>query len=182
VQVRFLSPAPIYNQSIEMTCEFCNTPHDGVFGSGRFCNKKCASAFSTRDKRKQINERISALAKTDGRGSRLIPWEPGYDPRRPLWTDLDRVKAREVRQIQIDINRKNLVEAIELDEVVSKHALRNYLLSTTSGCGHLIWNGKPLTLEIHHRDGNSSNHRLSNCELLCPNCHSLTHNFRNKKR
>jgi predicted HNH restriction endonuclease len=33
-------------------------------------------------------------------------------------------------------------------------------------------------LEIHHKDGNNSNNELSNLEIICPNCHSLTENFR----
>ncbi|TSA17957.1 MAG: HNH endonuclease, partial [Nitrosopumilales archaeon] len=31
----------------------------------------------------------------------------------------------------------------------------------------------PPRWEYHHRDGNRSNNNLSNCEGLCPNCHSL---------
>lgn len=33
-------------------------------------------------------------------------------------------------------------------------------------------------LEIHHIDGNSQNNRPENLELLCPNCHSLTENYK----
>ena len=47
-------------------------------------------------------------------------------------------------------------------------------------CG---WSEKPLgykysTCEIHHIDGNPKNNRLDNIQILCPNCHSLTGNFR----
>jgi len=31
----------------------------------------------------------------------------------------------------------------------------------------------PPRWEYHHRDGNRSNDSLSNCEGLCPNCHSV---------
>lgn len=34
--------------------------------------------------------------------------------------------------------------------------------------------------ELHHKDGNSHNHLLENLILLCPNCHSLTDNYRSK--
>lgn len=34
------------------------------------------------------------------------------------------------------------------------------------------WNGKPLTLEINHIDGNCYNSVRENLEFLCPNCHS----------
>lgn len=47
-------------------------------------------------------------------------------------------------------------------------------------CGISEWNGKPINLELHHIDGNSHNHCLNNLQLLCPNCHSQTDNFRAK--
>lgn len=45
-------------------------------------------------------------------------------------------------------------------------------------CGISEWQGKPLNYELHHIDGNRTNHELSNLMMLCPNCHSQTENFR----
>ena len=39
------------------------------------------------------------------------------------------------------------------------------------------WNGKPLTLQIDHIDGNRRNNDLSNLRFLYPNCHSQTKTF-----
>ena len=41
-----------------------------------------------------------------------------------------------------------------------------------------------LPLELNHINGNHSDNRLENLQILCPNCHSLqpTHRGRNKKR
>ena len=36
--------------------------------------------------------------------------------------------------------------------------------------------------ELHHKDGNSHNHSLDNLIILCPNCHSLTNNYRAKNK
>lgn len=33
-------------------------------------------------------------------------------------------------------------------------------------------------LEVNHIDGNGFNNHLSNLQLICPNCHSLTPNFK----
>lgn len=41
-------------------------------------------------------------------------------------------------------------------------------------CGITEWNTKPITLQLDHINGNSSDHRLENLRLLCPNCHSQT--------
>lgn len=49
-------------------------------------------------------------------------------------------------------------------------------------CGLSEWLGDPITLEVHHIDGNRVNNELTNLQLLCPNCHSQTDNYRNKKR
>lgn len=41
------------------SCENCQCEHDGTYGSGRFCSEKCARAFVTKAKRKEINEKVS---------------------------------------------------------------------------------------------------------------------------
>lgn len=47
-------------------------------------------------------------------------------------------------------------------------------------CGLSEWMGKEITLEVHHEDGDSLNNELDNLQLLCPNCHSMTDNWRGK--
>ena len=49
-------------------------------------------------------------------------------------------------------------------------------------CGISEWNGKPLTLQLHHINGIHNGNRLSNLQLLCPNCHSQTENFGTRGR
>lgn len=44
-------------------CENCGKEHDGSYGSGRFCSCRCAKSFSTKLKRKEINERVSRTLK-----------------------------------------------------------------------------------------------------------------------
>ena len=40
-------------------CENCQKEHDGSFGSGRFCSSKCSHSFSTKNKRLEINLKVS---------------------------------------------------------------------------------------------------------------------------
>ena len=49
-------------------------------------------------------------------------------------------------------------------------------------CGITEWNGKPIALQLHHINGIHNDNRLSNLQLLCPNCHSQTENFGTKGR
>ncbi|MCK9576042.1 MAG: HNH endonuclease [Clostridia bacterium] len=57
-----------------------------------------------------------------------------------------------------------------------------YLLYKCNSCGIIEYNGKNITLELNHIDGDNSNHTLSNLELLCPNCHSQTDTYRSKNK
>lgn len=47
-----------------------------------------------------------------------------------------------------------------------------------------LWNGKPLTLQIDHIDGNPFNNIPFNLRFVCPNCHTQTKTFciGNKKK
>lgn len=47
-------------------------------------------------------------------------------------------------------------------------------------CGLSKWNGEDIVLELHHKNGNHSDNHFDNLEVLCPNCHSQTENFRTK--
>ena len=47
-------------------------------------------------------------------------------------------------------------------------------------CGLSEWLGHPIPLEIHHVNGNNTDNRLDNLQLLCPNCHALTNNYRGR--
>ena len=48
-------------------------------------------------------------------------------------------------------------------------------------CGLTEWRGRPLSLALHHANGDGLDNRLENLVLLCPNCHSQTPNFSAKK-
>jgi hypothetical protein len=39
------------------------------------------------------------------------------------------------------------------------------------------WQGKPIRLQVDHKDGNAENNDKENLRLICPNCHSQTDTF-----
>ena len=49
-------------------------------------------------------------------------------------------------------------------------------------CEIADWQGKPLSLALHHINGDGHDNRLENLQLLCPNCHSQTENFGGRNR
>lgn len=63
-----------------------------------------------------------------------------------------------------------------LEEGLKEHKCEN------PTCGLTEWQGKPIPLELHHINGNNKDNRLENLQLLCPNCHALTDNFRGKNK
>lgn len=72
-----------------------------------------------------------------------------------------------------------------LSGVALNKTIRRYLLEKHNYQCEICGWGKVNTftglvpLEIHHIDGDYTNNNESNLQVLCPNCHSLTPNFRN---
>jgi hypothetical protein len=49
-------------------------------------------------------------------------------------------------------------------------------------CGLTEWLDSQITLDVDHIDGDCLNDSRENLRFLCPNCHSQTPTFKNKKR
>jgi Zn finger protein HypA/HybF involved in hydrogenase expression len=47
-------------------------------------------------------------------------------------------------------------------------------------CNLSEWMGNPIGLELHHINGDSNDNQLHNLQILCPNCHSMTDNYRGR--
>lgn len=77
-------------------------------------------------------------------------------------------------------------EVKSFDELVKPHSIKTRLIRELghicTECKNTIWNGKPITLELEHIDGNNRNNSRENLTILCPNCHSQTSTWRNRKR
>lgn len=67
---------------------------------------------------------------------------------------------------------------------LSKHLVRYLKEKYQNKCRLCAWSEVNLStnsvpLEIDHIDGDANNNAEENPQLLCPNCHSLTANYRN---
>jgi HNH endonuclease len=85
-------------------------------------------------------------------------------------------------------------QAMPIDEVLAAGRERNRthvklrLLSAgikesrCEECGISEWLEEPLSMTLHHVNGDGDDNRLENLLLLCPNCHSQTPNFAGRGR
>lgn len=94
-----------------------------------------------------------------------------------LSIDISHFKHQAANQ---DKEFKKFEDLIGLDSI--KKRLIKYRSATCEVCNLTEWRGKPIPIELHHINGNTRNNEKDNLQLLCPNCHAQTNNYRNKKR
>lgn len=166
--------ASIASKLVTFTCEYCHKTisiAERIFNKNnrnqRYCSHKCANL----DKKK---ERIKDAC--------LNCNNEIYQPRK--FCSL---------KCQHNFNYRNNVEKWKVGELVGysgktyaiSQFVRKYLFEKYNNkCCKCGWCEKnPITnripLEVNHIDGNPANCKEENLELICPNCHSLTPNFRN---
>lgn len=86
-------------------------------------------------------------------------------------------KPKEMSEILVEnstyLNSNNLRQRL-IKEGYKEHKCEH--------CGLTEWQGEPIKLELHHINGDNTDNRLENLQLLCSNCHSKTDNFRSKNK
>ena len=123
---------------------------------------------------------------------------------KPAGPNYETVK-RKIAELNLDISHmtgkawnqgarfKTIKPAQDIQEILVKHStyvntnhLRQRLLKEgvkqykCECCGRTEWMGKPIALELHHVNGIKDDLRIENLQILCPNCHAFTDNYRGK--
>lgn len=55
-------------------------------------------------------------------------------------------------------------------------------IHTCSHCGLTKWNGQAIIMELDHINSTTNDSRIENLRPLCPNCHSQTAGYKNRKQ
>lgn len=124
------------------------------------------------------------------RKANIVPTTGNYDTLKKV-----------IRENQIDIShfkrlgginnggiKKDISEYLVNGIKVSSSKLKNRLLKEgykeyrCEKCKNTEWYGKPIPLELHHINGDNTDNRLENLQILCPNCHAFTDNYSGKNQ
>lgn len=146
-----------------MKCLNCDKDYD--VGLARFCTRSCSTSYTNRLKPK----RAAPLPEATCLNCQIVFL---FDPK----TKAGKFCSNSCRGLFV---KKQTRESIENGTNVGESGLREYLVEkfgeSCVDCGiGPVWNGKPLTLHMDHKDGNSDNNHWTNVQLLCPNCHTQT--------
>lgn len=169
-----------------MKCENCGIDHNGSYGSGRFCSSKCARGFSTKANRDEISRKVSiALGGTGelkkGHNSHCLQCSKKLSHSQKKFCS---------KECEIQYKQDQYFAYIEsIGEFVSgdnNKTPKKYLIHKLGHkcqiCGVEKWMGKPVPLVLDHIDGNSDNHKLDNCRLVCRNCDGLLSTFAGRNK
>lgn len=85
---------------------------------------------------------------------------------------------REAIPLEDFLSNKHYIKTTALKEKLIKAGIKK---NKCEKCGISSWQGKPIKCQLHHIDGNNKNNNLNNLQILCPNCHTQTDNYSNRK-
>lgn len=83
--------------------------------------------------------------------------------------------------------KKSIIEIISSPNISNSRKRRGLIdegfkEAKCEHCGLSEWMGKPIPLELHHKDFNHYNNSLDNLQILCANCHMQAHNYCNTNK
>jgi 5-methylcytosine-specific restriction endonuclease McrA len=138
-------------------CENCDNDHDGNYGSGRFCSNKCARGFSTKNKRQEINEKVS---------KKLLGYDDGLTKQQRIQQKIANKHASYIRETEITTLKQ-----------LSSRTVIKILKRMKLSCSNCNWFVDGAICDLHHiveRKNNGTDEHNNLC-YICPNCHRLVH-------
>jgi hypothetical protein len=180
------------NKNVTLPCGYCGKDLNRRIlevnqnkSNKAFCNKSCAAKYSNANRLPyESKKRKMSIPKDRGKCNTCD---------KPLVIGQAKFCSRSCRIVKL---KKDILDSIEnglssgvrSSNGIISVTLRSFLFEKNNNscelCGWNIVNINTglVPLEVHHIDGNHTNNLMSNLQLLCPNCHALTSNFRSRNK
>ena len=104
------------------------------------------------------------------RSCKKFGWSYDKETRR-IW----RIEAKRLEEILVE--HSSYISTYHLKERLLKEGVKECKCEC---CGNTKWMGEPIALELHHVNGVKDDLRIENLQILCPNCHAFTDNYRGR--
>lgn len=143
-------------------CPRCSAMHNKP---GIYCSRKCANVRSWSE---ETNEK---------RRKKLLQWSQ---------SDLNKenLQKAKVRSKQVNEQRWREIRSKTDTTNLGRVGIRKKVLNEQGGkcncCSLDKWLEQDMPFELNHIDGNNTNNKRENLEMLCPNCHALTPTWRGR--
>jgi len=155
---------------IEKICPKCEvkfTIEKGGY-SKTFCSRSCANSRKhTTETKNKISDSYKSYLDKLSEKDKLERIQKFSKPSRQALKEksLHRILTTPTEELGYDSRKRKVF--LEQDKKCNKCKIHN-------------WQGKELTFEIEHIDGNKHNNLRENLEVLCPNCHAQTLTWRGR--
>lgn len=172
-------------------CEFCGKIIPYEKRKNKFCSSSCSTSYNNIKRGKhKIETRVKISKKISGEDNDIITKEDiekyknnikhcllcGKEIYRGKYCSSECKNKYMIKQWE---NGVNFVKgSTQVPSFIRKYLFDEY----NCKCQLCGWGEKNkvtdnVPLEIHHIDGDCTNNKKENLQLLCPNCHSLTETF-----
>lgn len=95
------------------------------------------------------------------------------------WSKLKRKSSKKIILDDILDGKYPEYQTFKLRNRLIKEGIKTNMCEV---CGIKDWQGKEISMQLDHIDGDSHNHKLVNLRLICPNCHSQTETYCGKNK
>ncbi len=168
---------------LQVACRYCEEVFEAA-NERRFCSMICANRFAGKKRQEENDKRLKDgqdIPEKRGRRSALSPCKECGTLSRRCFCSMDCYRKNlRLRTSRAWINGEITGSVVSGLSQSIKKWLINEAGQKCQKCGWAEINPatKRCPLEVNHIDGNSENNIKENLEVVCPNCHSLTSNFR----
>lgn len=164
---------------MDLICGYCKISYrvkPCLVTTSKFCSRACHDKGKTykktgTKKAAAVNLRVAERLSVGAIAERLgIPYRRAARYLKEFPLSQEERKAAQIKQLSDTYSTR----ALKTNEAV----MRRFDITRCEeiGCEWL------LTVELHHINGDKTDNRRENVKGLCPNHHSITPNFRNRRR